>query len=90
MGHTCLFWIGKFDGREFRIRALLFFHGDEGLEAKALEASTDEYMADAVHGSVDKLDIRRFVESSRENAILALRKGKSSFSPHLYWVREAM
>jgi len=61
MGHTCLFWIGKIDGREFWIRVLLFFHGNEGLEAEALEASAEEYMADPVHRSVDKFDVRRFV-----------------------------
>jgi hypothetical protein len=37
---------------------LLFFHGNKRFEAKALEASIDEHMADTVHRSVDKLDLR--------------------------------
>lgn len=57
-GHTRLFWVGKFNSRELWIRVLLFFHGDEGLEAKALKALAEEYIADAVHRSVDKLDVR--------------------------------
>ena len=57
-GRTRLFWIGKFNSREFWIRTLLFFHGDEGLEAKALKALAKEYIADAMHRSVDKLDVR--------------------------------
>ena len=57
-GRTRLFWIGKFNSEEFWIRVLLFFHGDEGLEAKALKALAKECITDAVHRSVDKLDVR--------------------------------
>jgi hypothetical protein len=58
MEPTRLFWVGEFDRGEFWIRVLLFFHGDKRFEAKALEASIDEHMADTVHRSVDKLDVR--------------------------------
>ena len=57
-GRTRLFWIGKFNSGKFGIRVLLLFHGDEGLEAKALKASTKECIADAVHRSIDKLNVR--------------------------------
>lgn len=55
---TRLLWIREFDRGEFWIRLLLFFHGNKRFEAKALEASIDEHMADTVHRSVDKLDLR--------------------------------
>jgi hypothetical protein len=37
---------------------LLFFHGNKRFEAKALETSIDEHMANTVHRSVDKFDLR--------------------------------
>jgi predicted HicB family RNase H-like nuclease len=58
IGRTRLLWIGKHDRGEFWIRVLLFFHGNERFEAKALETSINEYVANAVQRSVDKLDVR--------------------------------
>jgi len=58
MGPTCLLWIGELDRGEFWIRVLLFFHGNERFEAKVLKASIDEYVANAVQRSIDKLDVR--------------------------------
>jgi len=58
MGHTRLLWIGELDRGEFWIRVLLFCHGNERFEAEALKTSIDEYMANAVQRSVDKLDVR--------------------------------
>jgi hypothetical protein len=47
--HTRFFWIWILDCGEFWIRVLLFFHGNERLEAKALEAFINEHMANAMH-----------------------------------------
>ena len=63
---TRFFWIGKLDCRKFWIWVLLFFHGNKMIEAEAFEAFLDEYMADAMHGRVDKFDVGRRVETSRE------------------------
>ena len=64
--HTRFFWIGKLDCRKFWVWMLLFFHGNKGIEAEAFEAFLDEYMADAMHGRVDKSDVGRRVETSIE------------------------
>jgi hypothetical protein len=57
-GHTRFLWIGELDRGEFWIRVLLFFHGNERLEAKDLKTSINEYMPNTVQRSVDKLDVR--------------------------------
>ena len=57
MGHTRLLWIGELDRGKFWIRVLLFYHGNERFEAKVLKTSIDEYMANTVQRSVDKLDV---------------------------------
>ena len=58
MGHTRLLWIGELDGGKFWIRVLLFFHRSERFQAKVFETSINEYMANTVQRSVDKLDVR--------------------------------
>ena len=58
MGHTRLLWIGELDRGEFWIRVLLFLHGNERFEAEVLKTSINEYMANTVQRSVDKLDVR--------------------------------
>ena len=63
MGHTRLLWIGELDRGEFWIRVLLFFHRDERFEAKGFKTSINEYMANAVQRSVDKLDVRKSIKS---------------------------
>lgn len=62
MDHTRLLRIGELDRGEFRIRVLLFFHGNERFEAKALKTSINEYMANTVQRSVDKFDVRGSIE----------------------------
>lgn len=63
MNHTRLLRIGELDRGEFWIRVLLFFHGDERFEAKALKTLINEYMANTVQRSVDKFDVRGSIES---------------------------
>ena len=75
MKRTCFFWVGKLDCREFWIWALLFLNGSKWTEAKTFEAFLDEYMADAMHGRVDKFDVGRRVESSGECPVLHVRGG---------------
>jgi len=48
MEHTVLLWIGELDRGKFWIRVLLFFHGNERFESKALETSINEHMSDTV------------------------------------------
>jgi hypothetical protein len=52
-----------------------------------LEGSFDEHMADAMHGRIDKFDVRRFVENSgkqcRSSQYSTLREGKGIASPLL-------
>ena len=79
MGPTRLLWIGEFDRGEFWIWVLLFFHGNERPEAEALKASIQEHMADTVHRSVDKLDVRRPIESSGGQSNSSVLYGKLSF-----------
>jgi hypothetical protein len=77
---TFLFRVRELDGREFRVGLLLLPDRDVRRDVESLKCPLDKWIADAVHGGVNKPQSRRVGQVSTGSIRSSSRKRRSQLT----------